>query len=116
VDQQSELREQVLDVPCVKVVIGKTMRRRHDTCSIAALIRQLNAPEGFRVVPIRAQAWKMAAGIYGQEYTKDDSRELASLLFPELSPLLKRKKDHGKIDNSFCDFGNHISDISVPSK
>lgn len=36
----------MLDVPCVKVVIGKTMRRRHDTCSIAALIRQLNAPEG----------------------------------------------------------------------
>ncbi|CAM6048624.1 unnamed protein product [Sphagnum compactum] len=71
---------------------------------------------GFRVVPVQAQAWKMAAGIYGREYTKDDSWELASLLFPELSPLLKRKKDHGKIDNSFCDFGNHISDISVPSK
>jgi hypothetical protein len=47
---------------------------------------------------------------------QDDSWELASLLFPELSPVLKRKKDHGKIDNSFCDFGNHISDISVPFK
>ncbi len=28
---------------------------------------------------------------------QDDSRALASMLFPELSPLLKRKKDHGKL-------------------
>lgn len=27
---------------------------------------------------------------------QDDSRELASILFPSLSSLLKRKKDHGK--------------------
>jgi hypothetical protein len=52
---------------------------------------------GFRVVPVRAQAWKKASGICGREYTKDDSRALASMLFPELSPLLKRKKDHGKL-------------------
>ncbi|CAK9191030.1 unnamed protein product [Sphagnum troendelagicum] len=126
---------EVLDVPCVKVAVGKTMRRRHDTCSIAALVHQLNAPQGsiayveqaqpfpkdgkqgwystgfgygawvgilvasgFRVVPVRAQAWKKAAGICGREYTKDDSRALASMLFPELSPLLKRKKDHGRAD------------------
>lgn len=125
----------MLDVPCVKVAVGKTMRRRHDTCSIAALVHQLNAPRGsvayveqaqpfpkdgkqgwystgfgygawvgilvasgFRVVPVRAQAWKKAAGICGREYTKDDSRALASMLFPELSPLLKRKKDHGRAD------------------
>jgi hypothetical protein len=25
---------------------------------------------GFQVVPVQAQAWKMAAGIYGREYTK----------------------------------------------
>jgi len=126
---------EVLDVPCVKVAVGKTMRRRHDTCSIATLVHQLNAPRGsvayveqaqpfpkdgkqgwystgfgygawvgilvasgFRVVPVRAQAWKKAAGICGREYTKDDSRALASMLFPELSPLLKRKKDHGRAD------------------
>jgi hypothetical protein len=37
---------QVLDVPCVKVQIGKTMRRRHDASSIVDLVNKINAPEG----------------------------------------------------------------------
>lgn len=37
---------QVLDVPFVKVQIGKTMRRRHDAQSIVNLLKQINAPEG----------------------------------------------------------------------
>jgi len=126
---------EVLDVPFVKVQIGKTMRRRHDARSIVDLLKQINAPEGsvayveqampfpkdgkqgwygtgfgygvwvgvlmasgYKVVPVRAQAWKSAMGISGREYTKDDSRAVAMSLFPDLSPQLKRKKDHGRAD------------------
>lgn len=53
---------------------------------------------GFKVVPVRAQAWKSAMGISGRLYTKDDSRTLAMALFPDLGPQLKRKKDHGRAD------------------
>jgi len=127
--------QEVLDVPCVKVQIGKTMRRRHDASSIVDLVNGINAPEGsvayveqatpfpkdgkqgwygcgfgygmwvgilmalgFKVVPVRAQAWKSAMGISGRQYTKDDSRILAMALFPDLGPQLKRKKDHGRAD------------------
>lgn len=127
--------QEVLDVPCVKVQIGKTMRRRHDASSIVDLVNGINAPAGsvayveqampfpkdgkqgwygcgfgygmwvgilmalgFRVVPVRAQAWKSAMGISGRQYTKDDSRNLAMALFPDLGPQLKRKKDHGRAD------------------
>lgn len=37
---------QVLDVPFVKVQIGKNTRRRHDARSIVDLLKQINAPEG----------------------------------------------------------------------
>lgn len=127
--------QEVLDVPCVKVQIGKTMRRRHDASSIVDLVNKINAPEGsvayveqampfpkdgkqgwygcgfgygmwvgilmalgFKVVPVRAQAWKSAMGISGRQYTKDDSRNVAMALFPDLRPQLKRKKDHGRAD------------------
>ncbi|KAJ7522397.1 hypothetical protein O6H91_18G009200 [Diphasiastrum complanatum] len=37
---------QVLDVPTVKVMIGKRMRRRHDTRSIVNIVNDLRAPQG----------------------------------------------------------------------
>lgn len=43
---QMECMLQVLDVPCVKVQIGKTMRRRHDASSIVDLVNGINAPAG----------------------------------------------------------------------
>ncbi|XP_024361951.1 Holliday junction resolvase MOC1, chloroplastic isoform X2 [Physcomitrium patens] len=38
--------QEVLDVPCVKIQVGKTMRRRHDARSIVDLVNKINAPEG----------------------------------------------------------------------
>ncbi|KAL9268539.1 Holliday junction resolvase MOC1, chloroplastic-like protein, partial [Drosera capensis] len=34
----------------------------------------------------------------GSGTSKDESRKLASALFPSLSPMLKRKKDHGRAE------------------
>ncbi|KAL2653171.1 hypothetical protein R1flu_021299 [Riccia fluitans] len=126
---------EVIDVPCVTVSVNKKMRRRHDYQAIAALVRQLQAPEGsiafveqampfpkdgkqgwyitgygygvwlgilaaagFTVIPVQAKVWKTALRICGKEFTKDDSRALASSLFPALSLQLRRKKDHGRAE------------------
>ncbi|KAG6682556.1 hypothetical protein I3842_13G148700 [Carya illinoinensis] len=54
---------------------------------------------GFSVVPVPSMLWKKQFTLSGGRSTKDDSRRLASTLFPSLSPLLKRKKDHGRAES-----------------
>ncbi|KAJ7960519.1 Holliday junction resolvase MOC1, chloroplastic [Quillaja saponaria] len=53
---------------------------------------------GFSVVPVPSCAWKNVFELSGSRSTKDDSRRVASTLFPSLSSLLKRKKDHGRAE------------------
>ncbi|TQE06225.1 hypothetical protein C1H46_008165 [Malus baccata] len=53
---------------------------------------------GFSVVPVSSVSWKSKFEISGSMYTKDDSRRVASALFPSLKSMLERKKDHGRAD------------------
>ncbi|KMT14627.1 hypothetical protein BVRB_4g073950 [Beta vulgaris subsp. vulgaris] len=53
---------------------------------------------GFSVVPVPSRSWKMEFELARSSSTKDDSRELAACLFPDLSSMLKRKKDHGRAE------------------
>ncbi|GAB2277088.1 hypothetical protein Dimus_011797 [Dionaea muscipula] len=53
---------------------------------------------GFSVVPVPSMVWKNSLELAGSCTSKDDSRKLASELFPSLSPMLKRKKDHGRAE------------------
>ncbi|KAK8928789.1 hypothetical protein KSP39_PZI017539 [Platanthera zijinensis] len=53
---------------------------------------------GFSVVPISSRLWKDQFQLYGSSCGKDDSRKTASILFPSMSSLLKRKKDHGRAE------------------
>ncbi|KAK8513393.1 hypothetical protein V6N13_002139 [Hibiscus sabdariffa] len=53
---------------------------------------------GFSVIPVPSLSWKKEFELTGAGSTKDDSRRLASTLFPSLSDMLKRKKDHGRAE------------------
>ncbi|KAF8083890.1 hypothetical protein N665_0747s0003 [Sinapis alba] len=53
---------------------------------------------GFSVVPVSSALWKRHFQLAGGNCRKDDSRRVASELFPLLSPQLKRKKDHGRAE------------------
>ncbi|XP_057956142.1 Holliday junction resolvase MOC1, chloroplastic [Malania oleifera] len=53
---------------------------------------------GFSVVPVPSFTWKNEFELSGGPSSKDDSRKVASMLFPSLSPLFKRKKDHGRAE------------------
>ncbi|XXG52849.1 hypothetical protein AAC387_Pa03g1055 [Persea americana] len=53
---------------------------------------------GFSVVPVSSLLWKNQFELCGSSSNKDDSRRAASALFPSLSSLLKRKKDHGRAE------------------
>ncbi|KAL1555174.1 Holliday junction resolvase MOC1, chloroplastic [Salvia divinorum] len=53
---------------------------------------------GYSVVPVPASLWKNGFKLTGNRSSKDESRELATTLFPSMSPLLKRKKDHGRAE------------------
>ncbi|XP_062082288.1 Holliday junction resolvase MOC1, chloroplastic [Humulus lupulus] len=53
---------------------------------------------GFSVVPVPSFSWKKKFEISGSTFSKDDSRRVASTLFPSLSSLLQRKKDHGRAE------------------
>lgn len=53
---------------------------------------------GFTVVPVPSAVWKNEFRLCGSRTSKDDSRQLASTLYPSMSPLLKRKKDHGRAE------------------
>ncbi|XP_012065841.1 Holliday junction resolvase MOC1, chloroplastic isoform X1 [Jatropha curcas] len=144
---------QVFDTPCLKVLVGKRIRKRLDAKSIVELLRNFDAPvgmadsfgklllfqklfvlgttayieqsspfpqdgkqgwwsggfgyglwigtlvaSGFSVVPVPSVTWKKKFELSGSGYTKDDSRRVASTLFPSLSSSLKRKKDHGRAE------------------
>ncbi|OIW13375.1 hypothetical protein TanjilG_16484 [Lupinus angustifolius] len=53
---------------------------------------------GFSVVPVPSFTWKAKFELSGSKIAKDDSRRVASTLFPSLSSLLSRKKDHGRAE------------------
>ncbi|XP_060197218.1 Holliday junction resolvase MOC1, chloroplastic-like isoform X2 [Lycium barbarum] len=53
---------------------------------------------GFSVIPVPSSAWKSEFQLTRERSNKDYSREAASSLFPSLSTLLKRKKDHGRAE------------------
>ncbi|KAE8037298.1 hypothetical protein FH972_009899 [Carpinus fangiana] len=53
---------------------------------------------GFSVVPVPSLLWKNEFELSGRSSPKDESRRVASTLFPTLSPMLKRKKDHGRAE------------------
>ncbi|CAH9100092.1 unnamed protein product [Cuscuta epithymum] len=53
---------------------------------------------GFSVVPVPSALWKRTFKLAGGDTTKDDSRDMASRLFPCMSSQLKRKKDHGRAE------------------
>ncbi|XP_054789543.1 Holliday junction resolvase MOC1, chloroplastic-like [Prosopis cineraria] len=53
---------------------------------------------GFSVVPVPSYTWKTKFELNGSRAAKDDSRRVASTLFPSLSSLLRRKKDHGRAE------------------
>ncbi|KNA18410.1 hypothetical protein SOVF_071030 [Spinacia oleracea] len=53
---------------------------------------------GFSVVPLPSNLWKRGFELARSSSSKDDSRELAARLFPDLSSMLKRKKDHGRAE------------------
>lgn len=53
---------------------------------------------GFSVVTVPSSSWKKEFELARSSSSKDDSRELAARLFPDLSSMLKRKKDHGRAE------------------
>ncbi|KAH9616744.1 hypothetical protein KSS87_019448 [Heliosperma pusillum] len=53
---------------------------------------------GFSVVPVPSNVWKKELELARGQTSKDESRELATQLFPCLSTMLKRKKDHGRAE------------------
>lgn len=53
---------------------------------------------GFSVIPVPSSVWKNEFKLTGNGSSKDDSREAASALFPSMSCLLRRKKDHGRAE------------------
>ncbi|KAL7151942.1 hypothetical protein ABFS83_04G065600 [Erythranthe nasuta] len=53
---------------------------------------------GYSVVPVPSSLWKNAFKLTGDRSSKDNSRELASTLFPSMCSQLKRKKDHGRAE------------------
>ncbi|XP_052197836.1 Holliday junction resolvase MOC1, chloroplastic [Diospyros lotus] len=126
---------QVFDSPNLKVLVGRSLRRRLDAKSIVQLIRSFDAPlgtiayieqslpypqdgkqgwwsggfgyglwigmlvaSGFSVVPVPSFVWKNEFKLLGNCSSKDDSREVASALFPSMSSSLRRKKDHGRAE------------------
>jgi len=48
---------------------------------------------------VKPQAWKLALGLRGKASSKDDSIDLAKLVFPEAEKMLSRKKDHGRAES-----------------
>uniref|UniRef100_A0A0E0C0H5 Uncharacterized protein n=1 Tax=Oryza meridionalis TaxID=40149 RepID=A0A0E0C0H5_9ORYZ len=60
---------------------------------IAALVAS-----GFSVVPVASQTWKAYFGLTRSGSPKDDSRQAASILFPDKALSLNRKKHHGRAE------------------
>ncbi|KAL0371044.1 UNVERIFIED_CONTAM: Holliday junction resolvase MOC1, chloroplastic [Sesamum angustifolium] len=53
---------------------------------------------GYSVVPVPSLLWKNEFKLAGNRSSKDDSRDLATTLFPSMNSMLKRKKDHGRAE------------------
>ncbi|KAM0836651.1 hypothetical protein ACQ4PT_062169 [Festuca glaucescens] len=53
---------------------------------------------GFSVVPVTSQTWKAYFGLTRSESPKDDSRQAATILFPDMALSLKLKKHHGRAE------------------
>ncbi|RLN22700.1 hypothetical protein C2845_PM07G06150 [Panicum miliaceum] len=53
---------------------------------------------GFSVVPVASQTWKAYFRLSRSESPKDDSRQAASILFPDKALSLKLKKHHGRAE------------------
>ncbi|KAL5220298.1 hypothetical protein ABZP36_025011 [Zizania latifolia] len=60
---------------------------------IAALVAS-----GFSVVPVASQTWKAYFGLTRSGSPKDDSRQAASILFPDKALSLNKKKHHGRAE------------------
>lgn len=72
---------------------------------------------GFTVVPVPSFTWKAKFELSGSKNAKDDSRKLASTLFPSLSSLLTRKKDHGRAEALLiAAYGKDQNQSQVPTE
>ncbi|KAG8052694.1 hypothetical protein GUJ93_ZPchr0001g33198 [Zizania palustris] len=60
---------------------------------IAALVAS-----GFSVVPVASQTWKAYFRLTRSGSPKDDSRQAASILFPDKALSLNKKKHHGRAE------------------
>ncbi|XP_010271826.1 PREDICTED: uncharacterized protein LOC104607806 isoform X4 [Nelumbo nucifera] len=90
-NDESDCSAQVFDTPHVQVLVGKRTRKRLDAKSIVLLLQSIHAPLG-------TSAYIEQSIPFPRDGKQDDSREAASTLFPSLSSLLKRKKDHGRAE------------------
>ena len=67
-------------------------------------------PETTRVEVVKPQAWKLALGLSGKKSSKDDSIEMAKMVFPESEDMLQRKKDHGRAESLLIAAYGHARD------
>ncbi|KAK7334621.1 hypothetical protein VNO80_26381 [Phaseolus coccineus] len=71
---------------------------------------------GFSVIPVPSFTWKAKFELSGSMTSKDDSRRLASTLFPSLTSMLSRKKDHGRAEALLiAAYGQHQNNSLEPS-
>ncbi|XP_077218113.1 mutS2 isoform X2 [Tasmannia lanceolata] len=82
---------QVFDTPHLQILVGKRVRRRLDAKAIVQLLHSFRAPLG-------TTAYIEQSNPFPKDGRQDSSRKVASDLFPSLSSLLKRKKDHGRAE------------------
>ena len=68
-------------------------------------------PETTRVEVVKPQAWKLALGLSGKKTSKDDSIEMAKMVFPESEDMLQRKKDHGRAESLLIAAYGHAREI-----
>ncbi|XP_048431162.1 Holliday junction resolvase MOC1, chloroplastic-like isoform X5 [Pyrus x bretschneideri] len=90
-DDPASSSAQVYDSPHLRVLVGKRVRRRLDAKSIVQLLSSFDAPPG-------TVAYVEQSTPFPKDGKQDDSRRVASALFPSLSSMLERKKDHGRAD------------------
>ncbi|XP_048431161.1 Holliday junction resolvase MOC1, chloroplastic-like isoform X4 [Pyrus x bretschneideri] len=93
-DDPASSSAQVYDSPHLRVLVGKRVRRRLDAKSIVQLLSSFDAPPG-------TVAYVEQSTPFPKDGKQDDSRRVASALFPSLSSMLERKKDHGMLDCIF---------------
>jgi len=51
---------------------------------------------GFQVIPVEPRRWKRDMKLTGKD--KESSRQLALQLFPGMTDMMKRRKDHGRAE------------------